>query len=184
MGIPMHLLGRTPALLVTSSAEKISRPDETGSASDSTAAADEQLADEQNAMKFALLMGKKQRPVVREVNIPIESEIAKKIRLQEENMLREKARLKSFVLNYERREAEEEQRQYERERERLLLAMQNLVSGNSNASASIDSVHRQPPVRVVPRAIYVNKPPATTSRRWHGSANSRKPAGPQQGPTP
>ncbi|KAJ2812740.1 mRNA decay protein, partial [Coemansia furcata] len=184
MGIPMHLLGRTPALLVTPSAEKISRPDETGPASDSTAAADEQLADEQNAMKFALLMGKKQRPVVREVNIPIESEIAKKIRLQEENMLREKAHLKSFVLNYERREAEEEQRQYERERERLLLAMRNRVSGNSNASASIDSVHRQPPVRIVPGAIYVNKPPATTSRRRHGSANPRKFVGPQQGATP
>ncbi|KAJ2862540.1 mRNA decay protein [Coemansia aciculifera] len=186
MGIPMNLLGRTPALQTTASSERIFKPDEAGSASDSTvaAAAGEQLADEQGAMKFALLMGKKQRPVVREVNIPIESEIAKKIRLQEETALREKAHLKRFVLNYERREAEEEQRQYERERERLLLAMRNRVSGNSNASASIDSVHRQPPVRVVPGAIYVNKPLAPTSRRRHGSAAPRKPAGQPQGAAP
>ncbi|KAJ2703675.1 mRNA decay protein [Coemansia sp. IMI 209128] len=181
MSIPMNLLGRTPTLQTIASAERIARPDEADQASDSTAAAaDDQLADEQGAMKFALLMGKKQRPVVREVNIPIESEIAKKIRLQEETVLREKAELKRFVLNYERREAEEEQRQYERERERLLLAMRNRVSGNSNASSSIDSLHRQSPARVVPGAIYVNRPPAPSSRRRHGSAGSRRPTGQQQ----
>ncbi|KAJ2748005.1 mRNA decay protein [Coemansia sp. BCRC 34301] len=181
MGIPMSLLGRSSTLQTAASPEGASRPDEPGSASDSTAAADEQPADELSAMKFALLMGKKQRPVVREVNIPIESEIARKLRLQEEIALREKAHLKRFVLNYERREAEEEQRQYERER--LLLAMRNRVSGNSSAAASINSVHYQPPVRDVPGAIYANKQPAAAkagSRRRRGSAGPRKPTGQQQ----
>ncbi|KAJ2493855.1 mRNA decay protein [Coemansia sp. RSA 2050] len=178
MSIPMNLLGRTPTLQTIASAERITKPDEADQASDGTVATtDEQPADEQGAMKFALLMGKKQRPMVREVNIPIESEIAKKIRLQEETILREKAELKRFVLNYERREAEEEQRQYERERERLLLTMRNRVSGNSNASTSIDSMYRQSPARAVPGAIYINRPPATTSRQRHGSAGPRKPAG-------
>ncbi|KAJ2643846.1 mRNA decay protein [Coemansia sp. RSA 1694] len=179
MGIPMNLLGRSSALQSAASPESASKPDEAGSTSDSTAAADEQQADEPGAMKFALLMGKKQRPVVREVNIPIESAIAQKLRLQEEIALREKAHLKRFVLNYERREAEEEQKQREREGERLLLAMRSRVSGSYSAASSFDSVHRQTPLRDVPGANYVNKQPAAAvPRRRHGS---RKPAGQQHG---
>ncbi|KAI9502823.1 armadillo-type protein, partial [Coemansia spiralis] len=65
-------------------------------------------AENYNAIRFSLLTGKKQKPVVRDVNIPLESQIARNLRQQEEMAMREKAHLKRIVLSYERREAEEE----------------------------------------------------------------------------
>ncbi|KAI9477349.1 armadillo-type protein [Coemansia mojavensis] len=87
VGIPMNLIGQT-------------RQSEAADA---------------NSMRFALLAGKKQRPVVHRVNIPAESQIAQTVRMQEASALRERAHLKRIVLNYERREAEEEKRQIARE---------------------------------------------------------------------
>ncbi|KAJ2007145.1 mRNA decay protein [Coemansia thaxteri] len=166
MGIPMNLIGRSTALSgVATSAESTSGVDEAAVNGQSSTS-----AEEQNAIKFSLLMGKKQRPVVHEVNIPMESQMARKIRLQEETALKEKAHLKQFVLNYERREAEEEQRLYERDRERLLAAMRARVSGANRVSASTDSAHQQFPARTaVPGATFVNKQPAVTPRKRHGS---------------
>ncbi|ORX73843.1 ARM repeat-containing protein, partial [Linderina pennispora] len=49
-----------------------------------------------NAIRFALLTGKKQRPVVRAVDIPVESAIARNLRIHEQATMREKQNLKKI----------------------------------------------------------------------------------------
>ncbi|KAJ2114696.1 mRNA decay protein [Coemansia sp. RSA 921] len=71
--------------------------------------------DEPDAVQFALLTGKKQRPAVHQVSIPTASRMAQNMRLQEASALRERAQLKRIVLSYERREAEEDHRQMYRD---------------------------------------------------------------------
>ncbi|KAJ2659230.1 mRNA decay protein [Coemansia sp. RSA 1199] len=63
--------------------------------------------DEPDAVQFALLTGKKQRPAVHQVSIPTASRMAQNMRQQEASVLRERAQLKRIVLSYERREAED-----------------------------------------------------------------------------
>ncbi|KAJ2883765.1 mRNA decay protein, partial [Coemansia asiatica] len=78
VGIPMNLLGRSSAAQMTSS----SAPDAVAGATEPNGKVVER-ASETDAIKFSLLTGKRQRPVVRDVNIPVESQIARKLRQQE-----------------------------------------------------------------------------------------------------
>ncbi|KAJ2852601.1 mRNA decay protein [Coemansia brasiliensis] len=122
VGIPMNLIGQT-------------RQNETT---------------DPNSMRFALLAGKKQRPVVHRVSIPAESQIAQTVRMQEESALRERAHLKRIVLNYERREAEEEKRQIARE-----LSSKRMPSAHPNFEASF------------------GKPGGSRRRQYNGAGGSR-----------
>lgn len=73
-----------------------------------------------DAMRFSLLMGKKHRPAVRGIDVPMESQMVRNIREQRRIAQEEKDSLKRFVLNYERQEAEEQQRVYDRQYEEQL----------------------------------------------------------------
>ncbi|KAJ2559170.1 mRNA decay protein [Coemansia sp. RSA 1933] len=120
VGIPMDLMGKSSASQ-RASATNLSAQGE--ASSDSYPRLESRDSDDDNenntdpedydAIRFSLLTGKRQRPVVRDVAIPLESQIARNLRQQEEMAMREKAHLKNFVLRYQRREAEEEQLRYE-----------------------------------------------------------------------
>ncbi|KAJ2162643.1 mRNA decay protein [Coemansia sp. RSA 552] len=90
-------------------------------------------------VRFALLTGRKQRPAVREVAIPVESHIAQRLRQQEEVAMREKAQLKRIVLNYERRDAEEERRQQQRSGPAPAVPGASFVARRRNARAQAPS---------------------------------------------
>ncbi|KAI8324637.1 ARM repeat-containing protein [Martensiomyces pterosporus] len=159
VGIPMHLLGKSSA----------AQSSEMRTSSDAAAPADRSTDNGEttgsNAIKFSLLTGKKQRPVVREVDIPVESQIAKNLRQQEEATLREKAHLKKIVLDYERREADEQRQLYEKE-----LAVRRARAGYASASARTESAYRSPVPRVVPGSTFVGRPQPTASRRRKSAA--------------
>ncbi|KAJ2517591.1 mRNA decay protein [Coemansia sp. RSA 1939] len=151
IGIPMSLMGRSSAEQRTL-ATNLRAADGAGSGghspfesrdSEENGEGEDADSEDYNAIRFSLLTGKKQKPVVRGMDIPIESQIAQNLRQQEEVDMREKAHLKRIVLSYERREAEEEQRLHEQE-----LAMRRV----SRISATNSS--RAP---VVPGATFVNR---------------------------
>ncbi|KAJ1894180.1 mRNA decay protein [Kickxella alabastrina] len=178
VGIPMNLLGRSSATqMATSNADIPSQsPAENGIGEASPATAGEPAesvgAGEFNAIKFSLLTGKRHRPVVREVNIPVESQIARNLRQQEESAMRERAHLKRIVLNYERREEAEERRNLERE---LAISRARPLGTAAAAAQTIASrftnVYRRP---IVPGATFVNKPSSAASRRRQHAASQEQ----------
>ncbi|KAJ2394734.1 mRNA decay protein, partial [Coemansia sp. RSA 2603] len=121
VAVPMNLLGRSSAAHLSntmfglgSTTSPISSGT-TGSHTDSIPTDSHEKANtvDPDAIRFSLLTGKRQRPVVRQVHIPLESQIARNLVQQEEEAMRERAHLKRIVLDYERREAAEEMRLYE-----------------------------------------------------------------------
>ncbi|KAJ1826455.1 mRNA decay protein [Coemansia sp. RSA 2599] len=161
VGIPMNLLGRSSAAQMTSSsAGAVAGPAESTSGS-SVERAGGAGTGESDAIKFSLLTGKRQRPVVRDVNIPIESQIARNLRQQEESAMRQREHLKRIVLDYERREAAEEMRYYERESAAARPRAMGSAASRANASR-FGNVYRRP---VIPGATFIDKPLSGTSRR-------------------
>ncbi|KAJ1768510.1 mRNA decay protein [Coemansia sp. RSA 1813] len=155
VGIPMDLMGRSSAAHRISLATNLNAVGEANpdsySRQEPRGSEDEDTESEDyNAIRFSLLTGKRQRPVVRDVDIPLESQIARNLRQQEEVAMREKEHLKRFVLSYQRREAEEELR-YEQE-----LAMRQ-ASRIAAASA--------PRTPVVPGATFANRTAQTPYSR-------------------
>ncbi|KAJ1992241.1 mRNA decay protein [Coemansia spiralis] len=170
VGIPMNLIGRSSTSQKTSvtnlSAINGDGLDDDDGVDDamllpSKADGEGDSAENYNAIRFSLLTGKKQKPVVRDVNIPLESQIARNLRQQEEMAMREKAHLKRIVLSYERREAEEEQRRHE----------QWLAIRKASRIATAAGTRTAP---VVPGATFVNRTVHTTAhrRRQRASASS------------
>ncbi|KAJ2381409.1 hypothetical protein GGI23_007593 [Coemansia sp. RSA 2559] len=165
VGIPMGLMGKssTPqrasttnlSALRETNSDSYSRYESRGSGDESESENEVTDSDDYNAIRFSLLTGKRQKPVVRDVDIPLESQIAKNLRQQEEVAMREKAHLKRFVLSYQRREAEEEQHRYERELE--LRRASRIAAVNA------------PKASVVPGATFVGRaaqlPPPHSRRK-------------------
>ncbi|KAJ2719735.1 mRNA decay protein [Coemansia sp. Benny D115] len=197
MGIPMNLLGRT-STTQKASALSAGGGDGLAATSDSVGAGDGATgsgragsgsgdsADEEDfdAIRFSLLTGKRQRPVVREVNIPAESQIARNLRQQEESAMKVRANLKRFVLSYERREEEEANRQYEREMESQGGGYGHLNSGASAAAKANASrfrnVYRRPIAHgtayadksSVPSGLLRRKPAAATQEQQQNTMRS------------
>ncbi|KAJ1965716.1 mRNA decay protein [Dipsacomyces acuminosporus] len=155
VGIPMHLMGKSSTSDGSQNAPGLRSGFRGAAAPD-----DGSESPPSNAIKFSLLTGKKQRPVIREVDIPVESQIAQKLRLQEEATQREKANLKKIVLNYERREADEQQQLYQKE-----LAVSRARPGYMSASVRAEAAVGSPAPRTVPGSTFIRKAQAAASRK-------------------
>ncbi|KAJ2617609.1 mRNA decay protein [Coemansia sp. RSA 1365] len=167
VGIPMHLLGRAmehkPALPAEHSYDS---PSATSVSQDRLSVGES--ADTSGAIRFSLLTGKKQRPMIHEVDIPTESRMAQNLRQQEEATMREKALLKKIVLSYERREAEEQIREHERElATRHAMAFRTTTPTGPSAASGSASTRRS----VIPGATFVNRPSAAASRKRNHATN-------------
>ncbi|KAJ2702683.1 mRNA decay protein [Coemansia sp. IMI 203386] len=161
VGIPMNLLGRSAAAQMTSSSVDGVAPAPVTESSGNCKGADGANISESDAIKFSLLTGKRQRPVIRDVNIPLESHIARNLRQQEESAMRQREHLKRIVLDYERREAAEEMRQHERESAATRARTMGSAASRANASR-FGNVYRRP---VIPGATFIDKPLSGASRR-------------------
>ncbi|PIA14672.1 ARM repeat-containing protein [Coemansia reversa NRRL 1564] len=167
VGIPMHLLGRAmehkPALPAENSSDN---PSAASGSQDRLAVGES--ADTPGAIRFSLLTGKKQRPMIHEVDIPTESRMAQNLRQQEEATMREKALLKKIVLSYERREAEEQIREHERElAARRAMAFRTTTPTGPSVASGSTSTRRS----AIPGATFVNRPSAAASRKRHHASN-------------
>ncbi|KAJ1730342.1 mRNA decay protein [Coemansia biformis] len=156
VGIPMSLMGRSLVLQPAAPAEH--------AAGGGQAAGDGESGGGSDAIRFSLLTGKKQRPVIHEVDIPAESRMAQSLRQQEELAMREKAHLKRIVLDYERREANEERRLYERELAARRAGAFPGGSGGGGGDGTLagGSAAARP---IVPGATFVSRPSPAASRR-------------------
>ncbi|KAJ1723767.1 mRNA decay protein [Coemansia erecta] len=175
VAIPMNLLGRSSAAQMSNTMFGLGSPTTPLSASNLVSHPDSEdpvsPAADSDAIRFSLLTGKRQRPVVRAVHIPVESQIARNLRLQEEEAMRERAQLKRIVLDYERREAAEEMRAYEAARAKALGPPSARAGANA---ARFDGVYRR---RVVPGATFVNRPATNAPRRRNIAGSAVSPGG-------